>query len=60
MFDDPGLRSRKYDLVLARLLIPLVDLADDLKAEFLLTISWSSPQERTRAGRDGARSSFAS
>src|SRR5262245_13902180 len=35
MFDDPGLRNRKYDLVLARVLIPLADLADDLSAEFL-------------------------
>jgi DNA-binding transcriptional LysR family regulator len=35
MFDDPGLRNRKYDLVLARVLIPLADLADDLSADFL-------------------------
>jgi DNA-binding transcriptional LysR family regulator len=35
MFDDPGLRNRKYDLVLARALIPLADLADDLSADFL-------------------------
>jgi len=35
MFDDPGLRNRKYDLVLARVLTPLADLADDLSADFL-------------------------
>jgi DNA-binding transcriptional LysR family regulator len=35
MFDDPGLRNRKYDLVLARVLTPLADLADDLSTDFL-------------------------
>jgi DNA-binding transcriptional LysR family regulator len=35
MFDDPGLRNRKYDLMLVRVLIPLADLADDLSTEFL-------------------------
>jgi DNA-binding transcriptional LysR family regulator len=35
MFDDPGLRNRKYDLVLARVLTPLADLADDLSADLL-------------------------
>jgi DNA-binding transcriptional LysR family regulator len=33
--DDPGLRERKYDLILARLLTPLVELPDDLTADIL-------------------------
>jgi DNA-binding transcriptional LysR family regulator len=33
--NNPGLRDRKYDLVMGRRPMPLADLADDLKAEFL-------------------------
>jgi DNA-binding transcriptional LysR family regulator len=33
--DDPGLRDRKYDLILARLLTPPVELPDDLTANIL-------------------------
>lgn len=36
MFDDPGLRNRKYDLMLARVLTPLADLADDLSVDLLI------------------------
>jgi DNA-binding transcriptional LysR family regulator len=34
--NDPGLRDRKYDLVLGRRPMPLANLADDLQVEFLL------------------------
>jgi DNA-binding transcriptional LysR family regulator len=33
--DDPGLRDRKYDLILARLLTPPAGIPDDLNAEVL-------------------------
>jgi len=33
--NDPGLRDRKFDLVLGRLPMPVAPLTDDLKADFL-------------------------